>query len=105
MRIRVTQLDITRGVTGQPTTCPIARAVKRAYNWNREVQVGVSSFSVSPAGDFDGEESQSFDLPAKAQDFISSFDSVGANPDYVEPFSFPVRRAQPFKRGPKARSW
>lgn len=103
MRIKVTKLDIARGAKGEPTTCPIARAVKRAYNWNREVQVGVSSFSVSPAGDFDAEESQSFPIPERAQNFISDFDNYG--PDGVEPFSFPVARATPFKRGPKAQGW
>jgi len=95
MWIRVTQLDINRGVKCSTEKCPVARAIRRAVNWNKSVSVGSGSMTFSSPN---GQERDA-SLPERASDFIDSFDRIGPNP-YNGPFSFQIVRPEPFKRGP-----
>jgi hypothetical protein len=66
MQIRVTKLDIARGVPGNTTSCPIARAIRRT---TRRIPI-VSGFFFSIPGIFRDRA-----MPQAARDFIHDFDT------------------------------
>lgn len=83
MKIKVTAEDISNGVPGNPYTCPIALAAKRAGF----IGVAVGSCSLDGGGDI-------IPLPIRARDFISAFDSYAGSDRSdrypLEPFEFDV---------------
>lgn len=86
MRITVKQLDINRGEQGDPWSCPVARAARRAFDYPAQG----SAREVWTDGTNMGVGNDSVPLPEAAKAFINTFDNLGA--DAVEPFSFIIRR-------------
>ncbi len=81
MRIRVTQRDIDDGVQSNCFHCPVARAIKRAFEaadvWVREIII------VKMAG-----SQQTYVTPQAAIDFIERYDSAMLEFESPKPFSF-----------------
>jgi len=85
IRVRVTQKDIDYGVPRDPSSCPIARALKRQTH--RRVSVAASSISIIR----NGVESSVYTPPDEAAAFIRRFDSISVR-FFVRPFTFLLRR-------------
>lgn len=83
MWIRVTQLDIYRGLRGNPWMCPVARAVDRATGYRYGVAVGSTIGFTS----LNGLRGALQPTPRRARDFISGFDQRL----HVMPFSFQIK--------------
>ena len=85
MVIRVIQRDIDEGVQSNCFHCPVARALKRAFQadevWVREIIV-VKKASLE----------QAFVTPPAAADFIERFDSAVLEFESPKPFSFTVNQ-------------
>jgi hypothetical protein len=81
MRIRVTQRDIDEGVQGNSFHCPVARAIKRAFNaaevWVRDIVI------VTKAG-----VKETYVTPSAVQDFIERYDGAVLEFESPKPFSF-----------------
>lgn len=75
MKFQVLQHHIDDGVPEHPCLCPIALAVDEKLNHALEVSVGVHTITIGGC---------KFKLPAKATEFVCSFD--GNNE--AEPFEF-----------------
>lgn len=87
--IRVTQADIERGVPGKAFLCPVARAIRRAFNANPAcVAVGRSDVSIV-LGSISADNYECFDvtLPPKAREFVRAFDTDQP----VQPFTFRLK--------------
>jgi len=85
--VTVDEEDMRKGLRGYPTSCPIARAVKRQVP-GVYVSVGrshIQFFNQETEGGFLGQ----YELPDQARDFIRDFDA-GMN---VEPISFRIPRS------------
>jgi hypothetical protein len=80
MRVYVSQKDIDNGTPSDPTSCPIARAIKRRYPQLDYVLVEGESATL---GD-DFTDNETFWLPGIAIRFIEDFDARKP----VEPFEF-----------------
>lgn len=77
MIITVTQTDIDRGQRHSGTTCPIARAIRRAARrWRWPVSVGPTTVDLGPR--------QEVALPWRAINFVNNFDGLAP----VKPFRF-----------------
>lgn len=77
MKISVTKSDIEKGLLGDPFSCPVARAIRRASGkdfWVRYAWICNNSGYVH-------------DLPIAAQKFINRFDDELP----VKPFSFNLK--------------
>lgn len=76
--MEVTARDIALGHPGQPSSCPLARALKRAFRYKRRVRVGLDTLwvGVDP-------------LPhtERTASFMDMFDDRRP----VKPFSFVLR--------------
>ena len=83
VKIEITANDIRLGKRGQPTSCPIARAIKRELGDHPKVG-GSGSFSIMLGGEY-----QRYSAPDKAGKFVYRFDTDGK--DAVKPFSFVAR--------------
>jgi len=85
MIIRVTQRDIDEGVQSNCLHCPVARALKRAFQadevWVREIIVVKKASS-----------EQTYVTPPAAADFIERFDSAMLEFESLKPFSFTLDR-------------
>lgn len=79
MWIKVTKLDIKRGVPRSTEYCPIARAARRATG-RRNISVGKGSCTLGKQG---------YDMPGNAASFIARFDGGFA----VKPISFQIRKS------------
>ena len=87
MKIQVTREDIQRGQKGQPSSCPVALAVARAFPGGNP-GVGLSTVSVGF-----GMSREMYDLPRKAKLFISLFDGGSKIMGwiFVRPFTFEIK--------------
>lgn len=92
MWIKVTKLDIERGVRGSAVSCPVARALKRKLNWPRtpfEVETGtINRYTPSEVENPYANPTKVVELPLRASAFILDFDAG----EVVEPISFQVAR-------------
>jgi len=80
--VQVTQSDIDMGKRHNACDCPVALALKRAFN--TEVRVGCNDFFVGTPNP----NLLAYGLPLAATRFITAFD----NRRKVEPFEFEVGR-------------
>jgi hypothetical protein len=76
--VQVTQLDIKKGKPGDPCGCPVARALKRAFQ-DRRVSAGEGYIWVGPSS-----RRMTWRTPGTVRYFISQFDEG----QQVEPLSF-----------------
>lgn len=84
-KITVTQHDITKGTPGNPTTCTIALAAKRAGYKSACVGRGRMNYKRNKL-------LTDLELPLKARDFLRKFDSL----QQVAPFTFtPINKRIP----------
>lgn len=79
VEVYVKQSDISRGKRGHAKTCAIARAMRRAEVFGRDVHVYGPEAQTARFG--------RIPLPWKCEDFVSGFDRG----EPVKPFSFSVR--------------
>lgn len=96
MRVQVKQLDLNRGEPGEPVSCPVARAIRRALRnigrYPAAVEVGSDSVDIYTGRDGNYEV---IDLPKKASDLIQSVDSNSHGPHLwpePAPLTFTMRR-------------
>jgi hypothetical protein len=75
MKIEVTQEDIDRGIPEDPTSCPVARAVRRAFPDAKQIGVDYGEVVV---------DDNEWIVNAGTAIFIEDFDRG----DKVEPFVF-----------------
>lgn len=78
LTVTITADDIEKGVSGDPHSCPVALALRRAYP-RRYVAVGLVSARI---------EDCVFDLGGKGRLFIEYFDN---DRESVKPISFAMR--------------
>jgi hypothetical protein len=94
--VSVTQDDINNGQRGNPWSCPIALAAKRALH-EPELSVDGCHLNIEEYGAMVG----CFDLPDECSEFVRAFDDGEA----VQPFEFAMSaatlraRAQAFRDG------
>lgn len=89
MRVSVKEIDIAFGIREDEGMCPIALAVERKTGV-KSAWVGAEEIIVFMKSG----EAKGYDLPKKAQDFITIFDALGShgNHERLKPFSFECRR-------------
>lgn len=92
LHIDVTQRDIKLGKKQDACECPIARAARRALGIRQKGLVGVCT-TIDIGMDSHG-NSVRYDIPQKADWFISAFDWGSDSMGMVKPFSFVAVRFQ-----------
>ncbi len=80
--IEVTQDDIDKGIRNSDTSCPIAKAVRRATGNKKPNAISIVRHKIR-VGDSEAPTTKTI------KDFIEKFDSVGRKA--VKPFSFVLR--------------
>ncbi len=82
IHVAVSEADIAKGVPMNPSSCPIAQAIKRMYPESYPL-VGATNFDIRLSPEW-GAEREYYQLPAEAETFIHLFD-VGKP---VQPIEF-----------------
>ena len=83
VKIEITQEDINRGISRNPETCPVARALKRVCKRGCSMSVGGKDFSITDNADCVVEVVTS----VAVRRFIDKFDNP-ATRNKCKPFSF-----------------
>lgn len=93
IKIDVTKKDISNGIVGDGTFCPISQAFNRVFNKVDFINIDGETAEITLYGNNDPEfgveeDDQEFSLklPSKAGEFVYKFD----NHETVTPFSFNV---------------
>lgn len=84
-KINVTLNDIKSGIPARPSSCPIARAIRRSKKLGNPTSVVVFGYAVIL--DFFSDSAR-IKLPANASVFVMKFDGNKSGPNLPKPFTF-----------------
>ncbi len=98
MRVQVKQLDIDRGERGEPATCPVARAIRRALRkigrYPGNMQVGIKTVTIKNLPEDCFTVGTDYPLPESVHRFIQAFDDEDGlfGRGELAPFAFTMKR-------------